>query len=1093
MIRNTCILFLLWTVSYCVCNIVRRSQDCRGNICKFRWVVDYKFTMMWYNNTSPDLGYQPIIQDPTGFIRRRSTSPNCTETHTTVTLSEFKELVSTGDGDYRMVYAINGQIPGPEIIVTEGDMVSIRIYNRLKIEGLTIHWHGLLHRGTPWMDGASMISQCPILPGQVFEYRFLAEPVGTHWYHAHTNTMRSDGLSGAFIVLPKKPPHPDYYGEFFAVIQDWTKRSAAETAETYRSRLFGLDEYNGQCTPSELMPDGTASIFSLNVGLVNGRGRRYRNGDFVNGEKPFIPLEIFTVEPMKWYRFRIINVGFAQPFQISFEAHTIYVVALDGNDVIRQKCDSVVISPGESVDIQIKTRRSPNNYYINFKTLPTQTQSGPIERPQMTRAILNYKGVSQYQQALSVPRLCTQRSPCYVVNQLYGRSPANSNIVNIPFMKIRSTAEAISRNPVPTSYTGSTQQEFFLNFHFFRGHPAINGRRFMYPTSALQTHRTKRGTTPCNPPYCTSERCRCTHTLKLEIDNVIQFVFFTQGLKAAHPIHFHGHQFHVVKVGYPVYDEFTGNATAPNPDIKCLNDDCTEATWSNPSWKSIVPGLNLRNPPIKDTVNVPWGGYVVVRIIADNPGYWLLHCHLGHHQSQGMSLVLQEGDPADMVEAPSGFPLCHSFLTSQDKIENAIRNQKKILERKRNSKNSKPATQTKKTNLRDFFKEEQTPTGRSNNVQNSKRNLKDFYKEDKSSAANIVSNKNTPGPFETTFSFENPRNPFSDGTVYTDSQAFGPQPLPDSFTSSIGFIQGSDNPLSIGPIEGFQNPFFSDSVQTFGDSLSKQPSIGSTGGENDPFRIPTQPTFGESFTNQPSIGSIEGDFNPLFRIPTEPTFGESFTNQPSIGSIDGAHNPFQSPSQLTLPDSFSNLPSIGSTHGVQNPFESLSQLTLPDTFSNIPPVEQNPFQSPSQLTLPDSLSNLPSIDGAQNPFRSTTETTFGDLFSPGTNNLPSIGSTGGGPDPMNGFSSMPLDNSLDSSSRSSLFLTSDALSASGPLQDYFASANDATTLNNMPHNSISSSSFPNDPVMDSSSSLGETSSANPFRSFNQFFENDPSG
>ena len=28
-----------------------------------------------------------------------------------------------------------------------------------------------------------------------------------------------------------------------------------------------------------------------------------------------------------------------------------------------------------------------------------------------------------------------------------------------------------------------------------------------------------------------------------------------------------------------------------------------------------------------------------------------------------------------------------------------------------NSKNSKPATQTKKTNLRDFFKEEQTPTG----------------------------------------------------------------------------------------------------------------------------------------------------------------------------------------------------------------------------------------------------------------------------------------------------------------------------------------------------------------------------------------------
>lgn len=32
-----------------------------------------------------------------------------------------------------------------------------------------------------------------------------------------------------------------YHGEFFAVIQDWTKRSAAETAEAYGSRLFGYD------------------------------------------------------------------------------------------------------------------------------------------------------------------------------------------------------------------------------------------------------------------------------------------------------------------------------------------------------------------------------------------------------------------------------------------------------------------------------------------------------------------------------------------------------------------------------------------------------------------------------------------------------------------------------------------------------------------------------------------------------------------------------------------------------------------------------------------------------------------------------------
>lgn len=44
---------------------------------------------------------------------------------TRFSILEFKELVSTGDGDYRMVYAINGKIPGPEIVVTEGDVVSL--------------------------------------------------------------------------------------------------------------------------------------------------------------------------------------------------------------------------------------------------------------------------------------------------------------------------------------------------------------------------------------------------------------------------------------------------------------------------------------------------------------------------------------------------------------------------------------------------------------------------------------------------------------------------------------------------------------------------------------------------------------------------------------------------------------------------------------------------------------------------------------------------------------------------------------------------------------------------------------------------------
>lgn len=60
-------------------------------------------------------------------------------------------------------------------------------------------------------------------------------------------------------------------------------------------------------------------------------------------------------------------------------------------------------------------------------------------------------------------------------------------------------------------------------------------------------------------------------------------------------------------------------------------------------------------------------------------GFWLLHSHLGHHQSQGMALVLQEGDTEDMVHTPPNFPTCGSFQTSKEQIEKAISVYKKIL------------------------------------------------------------------------------------------------------------------------------------------------------------------------------------------------------------------------------------------------------------------------------------------------------------------------------------------------------------------------------------------------------------------------------
>jgi len=53
------------------------------------------------------------------------------------------------------------------------------------------------------------------------------------------------------------------------------------------------------------------------------------------------------------------------------------------------------------------------------------------------------------------------------------------------------------------------------------------------------------------------------------------------------------------------------------------------------------------NPPRRDTAVLPGDGYLVIAFMADNPGAWLLHCHIAWHASEGMGMqFLELGDEA---------------------------------------------------------------------------------------------------------------------------------------------------------------------------------------------------------------------------------------------------------------------------------------------------------------------------------------------------------------------------------------------------------------------------------------------------------------
>jgi FtsP/CotA-like multicopper oxidase with cupredoxin domain len=102
--------------------------------------------------------------------------------------------------------AYNGQVPGPQIRVREGDRVRLILTNELT-QSTAMHFHGVELPND--QDGVPFITQPPVKPGETFTYEFTA-PVGnsgSHMYHSHHNaaTQVGLGLLGAFIIEPMRP------------------------------------------------------------------------------------------------------------------------------------------------------------------------------------------------------------------------------------------------------------------------------------------------------------------------------------------------------------------------------------------------------------------------------------------------------------------------------------------------------------------------------------------------------------------------------------------------------------------------------------------------------------------------------------------------------------------------------------------------------------------------------------------------------------------------------------------------------------------------------------------------------------------------
>lgn len=177
-------------------------------------------------------------------------------------------------------FAFDGQVPGPLIHVKEGDDVTVNVLNLTSLPH-TIHWHGLLQRGTWKNDGVPNTTQAAIKPGDTYTYQFVAEPSGTMWYHCHVNvnehvTMR--GMWGPLIIDPKEPTpiEKKVTKDFILMFTDWASKWADQPGEGgVPGDIFDYFTINGKSYP-ETQPIRVKKGDVIRVRLI-GSGDRFHS------------------------------------------------------------------------------------------------------------------------------------------------------------------------------------------------------------------------------------------------------------------------------------------------------------------------------------------------------------------------------------------------------------------------------------------------------------------------------------------------------------------------------------------------------------------------------------------------------------------------------------------------------------------------------------------------------------------------------------------------------------------------------------------------------------------------------------------------
>ncbi|KAG2229063.1 hypothetical protein INT48_000560 [Thamnidium elegans] len=546
------------------------------------------------------------------------------------------------------VFLINGQMPGPTITANQGDIIHVLIRNKLSEvdthhHDVAIHFHGIRQYGSNHADGVPFLTQLPIRPGQEFVQEFrVINQAGTFFYHAHVG-LQEETVFGPLIVYESQAANPEilstesstnsteflpltagpfsYHDEHVAILSEWWHRPPIE----FENFLMG--------SKFKFLPEADSV-------LINGRtmhDTRHATLAKCGG------YDVMTVLPNKTYRFRVIGATTFRTLGFAIARHNLTIIEVDGELVKPYTVNQLEVAPGQRFSVLVHTDQVLDDYSIRvvrrwsddvgrptngIAVLQYQQPISRLNHPSLgvgSRGVLRFKRPAMIQPPSIHPvfEKAELEAPYWIwqeLEPLYGvdptvRKPASRTI------KLRSVdrhlPDGTTRWQVNgVAYTeemGSKQQPILYN--------VLNKTRQL-PGRYNTAHTNG---------YDPNLR---TYPLKhFEIvDIVIQTTHMPGEPCRSHPWHTHGHSHWEIANGKGEYTE--------ERDGKIRNINTPILKDITMIYPNVDPDLFTKDG---EKVTSPVGcGWSKIRIVADNPGIWAVHCHNTPHMLMGMMVALEE-------------------------------------------------------------------------------------------------------------------------------------------------------------------------------------------------------------------------------------------------------------------------------------------------------------------------------------------------------------------------------------------------------------------------------------------------------------------